>query len=88
MSEAKYYLNANVFSNSTGSIHAIMGTPVIVLSKIEEHVQVVNVEDLYGYRFPVSVDKLSADPIPAIEIEQYNYSLEQINQYKLSFVFH
>ena len=88
MSEARYYLNADVLSNSTGALHAVTGTPVTVLSKIEEHVHVVNVEDVYGNRFPVRVDKLSADPVMVEEAEPVFMMQEPANHYKLSFVFH
>lgn len=87
MSAAKYYLNANVFSNCTGSVHAIMGTEVKVLSIMDDHVNVVTVEDAEGYRFPVSISKLSAEPVIVDDPEPV-YILETINNYKESFLYH
>jgi hypothetical protein len=88
MSGAKFYLNANVFSNCTGSLHAIMGTQVRLLSAMDDHINVVTVEDMDGNRFPVSTSKLSAEPVivddpgPAFRI------LETVNHHKESFVYH
>ena len=88
MSAAKYYLNANVFSNCTGSVHAIMGTPVKVLSVMDDHINVVTVEDPGGYRFPVSVSKLSPEPIIADDPEPLFSILETVNHYRESFLYH
>jgi hypothetical protein len=88
MNGAKYYLNANVFSNCTGSVHAIMGTQVKVLSPMEDHISVVTVEDEDGNRFPVSVKKLSPDPVIVDEPEPIMFVLETINKHKESFLYH
>jgi hypothetical protein len=88
MSEARFYLNADVLSNSTGALHAVTGTAVTVLSKIEEHTRVVNVVDMYGNRFPVRVDKLSPHPVLVEEAEPTLMMPEPADHYKLSFVFH
>jgi hypothetical protein len=88
MSTATYYLNANVFSNCTGSVHAIMGTPVKVLSAMDDHINVVTVEDPEGYRFPVSINKLSAEPVIADDPAPIYSILETINHYKESFLYH
>jgi hypothetical protein len=87
MSETRYYLNANVFSNATGSMHAMSGTEVKLLSKIEEHTRVVNVEDMDGNRFPVRVEKLSTEPI-YIELAPVINITESFSPYKMSFVYH
>lgn len=58
-----YYLKSHVVSNSTGSLYGLAGTSVKVLSQMGEHVNVVNVEDPRGNRFPVKVDVLSAEPV-------------------------
>lgn len=89
MNGAKYYLNANVFSNCTGNVHAIMGTPVKVLSAMEDHISVVAVEDEEGNRFPVSVKKLSVEPVIVEEPEpEVLFVIESVNQYKESFLYH
>lgn len=88
MNGAKYYLNANVFSNCTGSVHAIMGTQVKVLSPMEDHVNVVTVEDEEGNRFPVSVKKLSPEPVITDEPKPVMWFLESINKHKESFLYH
>ena len=87
MSGAKFYLNANVFSNCTGSVHAIMGTPVKVLSAMDDHINVVTVEDPEGNRFPVSVNKLSATPVITDDPEPY-YFLETVSHHRESFLYH
>ena len=88
MSAAKYYLNSNVFSNCTGSVHAIMGTPVKVLSAMDDHINVVTVEDPEGYRFPVSVKKLSAEPIIIDDVEPIYSILETVNVQRETFLYH
>ena len=88
MNAAKYYLSVNVFSNSTGSVHAIMGTPVKVLSPMDDHINVVTVEDPDGYRFPVSVNKLSAQPVIVDDPGPAYSILETINFQKESFLYH
>ena len=88
MNAAKYYLNANVFSNCTGSVHAFIGTEVRVLSSLEDHINVVTVEDCYGTRFPVSVHKLSAEPVIVEQPLPMMRILESINHHKESFLYH
>lgn len=88
MNGAKYYLNANVFSNCTGSVHAIMGTQVKVLSPMEDHISVVTVEDEDGNRFPVSVQKLSPNPVIVDDPAPMMFVLETINKHKESFLYH
>lgn len=88
MSATKYYLNANVFSNCTGSVHAIMGTEVKVLSSMDDHINVVTVEDTDGYRFPVSVSKLSAQPVIVDDPEPVYGGLEIIYDQRESFLYH
>lgn len=88
MNGAKYYLNANVFSNCTGDVHAIMGTQVKVLSAMEDHISVVTVEDEQGNRFPVSVKKLSPNPVIVDDPEPIVFMLETINHHKESFLYH
>ena len=88
MSAAKYYLNANVFSNCTGSVHAIMGTEVRVLSPMDDHINVVTVEDPDGYRFPVSVNKLSANPVIVDDPEPEYSILEILYDHRESFLCH
>lgn len=88
MNGAKYYLNANVFSNCTGSVHAIMGTQVKVLSPMDDHISVVTVEDEQGNRFPVNVRKLSPNPVLVDDPQPMMFVLESINQHKESFLYH
>lgn len=88
MNRAKYYLNANIFSNCTGSVYAIMGTPVEVLSPIEDHMNVVTVEDEEGHRFPVSINKLSPEPVIVDDPGPLMQIIESINYNKESFVYH
>lgn len=87
MNAARYYLNANVFNNCTGSVHAIMGTPVKVLSAMDDHINVVTVEDPDGYRFPVSINKLSDEPVIVDEPKPF-YFLESISHHRESFLYH
>jgi len=88
MNAARYYLNANVFSNCTGSVHAIMGTEVKVLSPMDDHINVVTVEDPYGYRFPVSVNKLSAEPVIVDDPGPVYNILEIVYDHRESFLYH
>ena len=88
MNGAKYYLNANVFSNCTGSVHAIMGTQVKVLSPMEDHISVVTVEDNSGNRFPVNVKKLSPEPVITDDPQPLMFVLESISKHRESFLYH
>jgi hypothetical protein len=55
----RYYLKDDVYSSSSGMLYGIAGTEVKVLSAMGEHINVVNVRDRHGNRFPVKIDKLT-----------------------------
>jgi hypothetical protein len=65
-----------------------MGTEVRLLSVMDDHINVVTVEDPEGNRFPVSTNKLSAEPVIMDDPEPLFRVLETITHHKESFVYH